>query len=201
MPKNILRFMTPWSRARSEKLHIPALSQAGLDPALEIALTPPGAPHLDALKGASGARRPAVAISRTVPMILNQRDQWDHEGVDRSALLPARGQAGLGQYRHRKSTPVAESDAGTRSNYTDLVVQTSGFPSAVSVTHGTAHLALYDQAMWDKITRLTQTARARSSGLQYAAQSSSRRRRLKPIRQTTRTRRAPSPARIIPYLR
>src|SRR3984893_14553466 len=48
--------------------------------AVESALTPPGATHLDALR-----KRLALAPRRrdfkTVPMILDHREQWDHEAL------------------------------------------------------------------------------------------------------------------------
>ena len=48
--------------------------------AVESALTPPGATHLDALKKRL-AQAPRRRDFKTVPMILNHREQWDHEAL------------------------------------------------------------------------------------------------------------------------
>src|ERR1700716_3104409 len=59
------------------------LAAAGAKPAAaaaESALTPPGATHLDALK----KRLAQASRSRdfkTVPMILNNQEQWDHQAL------------------------------------------------------------------------------------------------------------------------
>jgi hypothetical protein len=61
--------------------------------AAESALTPPGATYLDVLR-----QRLALAPRRrdfkTVPMILNHQDQWDHEALTEAlAYRPAPRQA------------------------------------------------------------------------------------------------------------
>src|ERR1700687_4492948 len=48
--------------------------------AVESALTPPGATHLDALNKRL-ARAPRRRDFKTVPMILNNPAQWDHEAL------------------------------------------------------------------------------------------------------------------------
>src|SRR5258707_7167675 len=48
--------------------------------AVESALTPPGATHLDALKKRL-AQAPRRRDFKTVPMILNHQEQWDHEAL------------------------------------------------------------------------------------------------------------------------
>jgi hypothetical protein len=48
--------------------------------AVESALTPPGATHLDALKKRL-AQAPRRRDFKTVPMILNNPEQWDHEAL------------------------------------------------------------------------------------------------------------------------
>src|SRR5882757_3403020 len=48
--------------------------------AVESALTPPGATHLDALKTRL-AQAPRRRDFKTVPMILNNPEQWDHEAL------------------------------------------------------------------------------------------------------------------------
>jgi hypothetical protein len=113
--------------------------------ATEPALTPPGATYLDVLR-----KRLALAPRRrdfkTVPMILNHQDQWDHEALTEVlAYRPAPRQAWdvtviggpwLNLMRNALNSQIWSF------KHADFL--------AVSVTHGTAQLALYDQAMWDK---------------------------------------------------
>jgi hypothetical protein len=82
----------------------------------------------------------------TVPMILNNPEQWDHEAL--TEVL---------SYRAAPKQAWDSTDIGIP--WLDLIRNTLNteiwsfkHPDflAVSVTHGTAHLALYDQAMWDK---------------------------------------------------
>src|SRR5260221_13540251 len=47
---------------------------------VEYALTPPGATHLDALKKRL-AKAPRRRDFKTVPMILDHPEQWDHEAL------------------------------------------------------------------------------------------------------------------------
>jgi len=120
--------------------------------AVESALMPPGATHLDALKKRL-AQAPRRRDFKTVPMILSNPAQWDHEALTEVLSYRPVAQAGLGQYRHRRS--LAEPDAQHRSIRQIWSFKHPDF-LAVSVTHGTADLALYDQAIWDKyqLTRL-----------------------------------------------
>jgi hypothetical protein len=120
--------------------------------ATEPALTPPGATYLDVLR-----KRLALAPRRrdfkTVPMILNHQDQWDYEALTEVlAYRPTPRQAWdvtviggpwLNLMRNALNSQIWSF------NHADFL--------AVSVTHGTAQLALYDQAMWDKY-RLTSLA-------------------------------------------
>ena len=121
------------------------------DPAVESALTPPGATHLDALKGRL-AQAPRRRDFRTVPMILNQRDQWDHEAL--TEVLSYRPVA----KQVWDNTDIGSPWLNLMRNALNSQIWSFKHPDflAVSVTHGTAHLALYDQAMWDKyqLTRL-----------------------------------------------
>ncbi len=113
--------------------------------AVESALTPPGATHLDALK-----KRLALAPRRrdfkTVPMILNDPEQWDHEALTEVLSYQPTPRQGW------DSTDIGIPWLSLIRN--TLNTQIWSFKHAdflaVSVTHGTAHLALYDQAMWDK---------------------------------------------------
>jgi intracellular sulfur oxidation DsrE/DsrF family protein len=118
---------------------------------VEPALTPPGATHLDALKKRL-AQAPRRRDFKTVPMILNHPEQWDHEALTEVLSYRAEpkqawdgidiGIPWLDLIRNTLNTEIWSF------NHPDFL--------AVSVTHGTADLALYDQAMWDKyqLTRL-----------------------------------------------
>lgn len=113
--------------------------------AAESALTPPGATYLDVLR-----KRLALAPRRrdfkTVPMILNHQDQWDHEALTEVlAYRPTPRQAW-------DNTDISGPWLNLMRNA--LNSQIWSFKHAdflvVSVTHGTAQLTLYDQAAWDK---------------------------------------------------
>src|ERR1700730_10051395 len=119
--------------------------------AVESTLTPPGATHLDALKKRL-AQAPRRRDFKTVPMILDDPEQWDHEAL--TEVLPYR------PVPQQAWDSMAIGIPWLDLMRTTLNTQIWSFKHpdylAVSVTHGTAHLALYDQAMWDKyqLTRL-----------------------------------------------
>ncbi len=119
--------------------------------AVESALTPPGAAHLDTLMKRL-AQAPRRRDFKTVPMILNHPEQWDHEAL--TEVL---------SYRPTPKQAWDSIDIGIPwlsmiRNTLNTEIWSFKHPDflAVSVTHGTAHLALYDQATWDKyqLTRL-----------------------------------------------
>ncbi len=86
-------------------------------------LTPAGATHLDALMKRL-AQAPRRRDFKTVPMILDHPDQWDHEALTEVlSYQPAAKQAW-------DNTDIAGP--------------------WLNMTHGTADLALYDQTIWDK---------------------------------------------------
>jgi hypothetical protein len=130
------------------------LVSAGLKPAaaaVESALTPPGATHLDAFKKRL-AQAPRRRDFKTVPMILNNQEQWDQEALTavlsyRPALKQAWDNTGIGGPWLNLMRNALNSQIWS-FKHPDFL--------AVSVTHGTAQLALYDQAVWDKyqLTRL-----------------------------------------------
>src|ERR1700752_2473534 len=130
------------------------LASAGAKPAaatVESALTPPGATHLDALKKRL-AQAPRRRDFKTVPMILNNPEQWDHEALTEVlSYQPAPKQAW-------DTTDIGGPWLSVIRNALNTEIWSFKHPDflAVSVTHGTAHLALSDQAMWDKyqLTRL-----------------------------------------------
>jgi hypothetical protein len=113
--------------------------------ALPSSLTPRDAGQLNALM-----RRLVEAPRRRdfkfVPMILTNPEQWDHEAL--SAILaypPTPKQAW-------DCTDIAGHWLGEIRNALNGQIWSFNHPDflAVSATHGTANLALYDQAMWDK---------------------------------------------------
>src|ERR1700681_3800950 len=119
--------------------------------AVESALTPPGATQLEALKKRI-AQAPRRRDFKTVPMILNDQEQWDHEALTEVlSYRPAPRQAW-------DNTDIAGPWLNLMRNALNSQIWSFKHPDflAVSVTHGTAQLALYDQAVWDKyqLTRL-----------------------------------------------
>jgi hypothetical protein len=130
------------------------LVSAGLKPAaaaVESALTPPGATHLDTLKKRL-AQAPRRRDFKTVPMILNHQEQWDQEALTEVlSYRPAPRQVW-------DNTDIAGPWLNLMRNALNSQIWSFRHPDflAVSVTHGTAQLALYDQAVWDKyqLTRL-----------------------------------------------
>src|SRR3979411_1431505 len=118
---------------------------------VDSALMPPGATHLDALK-VRLAQAPRRRDFRTVPMILDHQEQWDHEALTHVlSYRPAPRQA-------RDNTKIASPWLNFMRNSLNSQIWSFKHPDflTVSVTHGTAQLALYDQTMWDKyqLTRL-----------------------------------------------
>jgi intracellular sulfur oxidation DsrE/DsrF family protein len=120
--------------------------------AVEPALMPPGATHLEALKKRL-AQAPRRRDFKTVPMILDHREQWDDEALTEVlSYQPVPKQVW-------DNTDIAGPWLNFMRNALNTQIWSFKRPDflTVSVTHGTALLALYDQAMWDKY-RLTQLA-------------------------------------------
>jgi hypothetical protein len=118
---------------------------------VESALTPPGATRLDALKKRL-ALAPRRRAFKTAPMILDRQEQWDHEALTEVlSYRPAPRQAW-------DNTDIGGPWLNLMRNALNSQIWSFKHPDflAVSVTHGTAQLALYDQAMWHKyqLTRL-----------------------------------------------
>jgi hypothetical protein len=113
--------------------------------AVESALTPPGATHLDALKKRL-ATAPRRRDFKTVPMILNDPKQWDHEALTEVLSY------GAAQRQVWDNTAIGGPWLNLMRNALNSQIWSFKHPDflAVSVTHGTAQLALFDQAMWDK---------------------------------------------------
>jgi hypothetical protein len=92
------------------------------------------------------ARAPRRRDFKTVPMILDDPDQWDHEAL--SAVL-----AYASPYKQVwDNTDIAGPWLNLMRNSLNVQVWSFKHPEflVVSTTHGTANLALYDQAAWDK---------------------------------------------------
>src|ERR1700675_2697729 len=131
------------------------LASAGTRPAaagVESALTAPGAMPLDAWRRRL-AQAPRRRDFKTVPMILNNPEQWDHEALtDVLSHGPAPRQVW-------DNTEIGGPWLNLMRNALNTQIWSFKHPDflTVSVTHGSALLALYDQATWDKY-RLTQLA-------------------------------------------
>jgi hypothetical protein len=130
------------------------LASARAEPAtaaVESALTPPGATQLDALKKRM-AQAPRRRDFKTVPMILDHPEQWDHEAL--TEVLSYRA----AQRQAWDNTNIGGPWLNLMRNALNSQIWSFKHPDflAVSVTHGTAQLALYHQAIWDKyqLTRL-----------------------------------------------
>ena len=118
---------------------------AGALPALSQALTPGDAGQLNALMQRL-AKAPRRRDFKSVPMILTNPEQWDHEALSEIlAYKPVPKQAW-------DSTDIGGPWLNMIRNALNAQIWSFKHADflAVSVTHGTANLALYDQAMWDK---------------------------------------------------
>src|SRR5229473_297195 len=107
--------------------------------AVGSALTPPGATHLEALKTRL-AQAPRRRDFKTVPMILNNPEQWDHEALTEVlSYTPVPKQAW-------DSIDIGGPWLSLMRNTLNTQIWSFKHPDflAVSVTHGTALLALYD---------------------------------------------------------
>jgi hypothetical protein len=108
-------------------------------------LVPNGAAALtDLMKRISAA--PRRRDFKTVPMILNNPEQWDQEALSEIlAYKPDTKQAW-------DNTDIGGPWLSVMRNSLNAQIWSFGHPDflVVSATHGSAQLALYDQAMWDK---------------------------------------------------
>jgi intracellular sulfur oxidation DsrE/DsrF family protein len=92
------------------------------------------------------AAAPRRRSFKTVPMILNNLDQWDHEALSEVlAYKPATKQAW-------DNSDIGGPWLSLMRNTLNVQSWSFGHPDflVVSETRGTAQMALYDQAMWDK---------------------------------------------------
>jgi hypothetical protein len=124
------------------------LAKAGAESgtaAVESALTPPGATHLDALKKRL-AQAPRRRDFKTVPMILNHQDEWDYQALTEVFSYQSAPRQAW------DNTDIGGPWLNLMRNALNSQIWSFKHPDflAVSVTHGTAQLALYDPVMWDK---------------------------------------------------
>lgn len=82
----------------------------------------------------------------TVPFMIDRRELWDHEAAD--LLLAYRGS----RRQMWESSDIAAPWLNLMREAINGQVFAHGHPDflAVAAVHGTAHLALFDQAMWDR---------------------------------------------------
>jgi len=92
------------------------------------------------------SRAPRRRDFETVPMILNDPTQWDHAAL--SEVIAYRG----APKQVWDNTGIASPWLNLMRNALNAQVWSFGHPDflAVSATHGTAHLALFELAMWEK---------------------------------------------------
>jgi hypothetical protein len=113
---------------------------AAIDPRLPV-----GAPTLDVLTKRLAAL-PRRRDFKAVPMILERRDQWDAEALD--AVLHYTGSP----KQSWDNTDINGPWLNVMRNSMNAEVWSFRHPDflCVSATHGSAQLALYDDAMWEK---------------------------------------------------
>jgi hypothetical protein len=117
----------------------------GVASAGEPSLLLPGAKSLEDLT-ARLSRAPRRRDFKTVPMILNDPKQWDHAAL--SAVIAYRG----APKQVWDNTGIASPWLNTMRNSLNTQVWSFGRPDflVLSATHGTAQLALFGPAMWEK---------------------------------------------------
>ena len=117
----------------------------GVASAAEPSLLPPEAKSLEELT-ARLSRAPRRRDFKTVPMILNDPDQWDH-----SALSDAIAYRGAPK-QVWDNTGIASPWLDAMRNSLNTHVWSFRHPDflVVSATHGAAELALFGPAMWEK---------------------------------------------------
>ena len=122
-----------------------AAQHDGAARAAEPSLLPPGAKSLEELT-ARLSRAPRRRDFKTVPMILNDSDQWDHAAL--SEVIAYRG----APKQVWDNTDIASPWLNFMRNSLNAQIWSFRHPDflVVSATHGTAHLALFEPAMWQK---------------------------------------------------
>jgi hypothetical protein len=134
------------ARRQSLKAFALALVAAGtMGAAPEEAALPRGAKSLEALTRQLAAL-PRRRDFKSVPMILDKREQWDAEALD--AVIHYAG----GPKQSWDNTDLTGPWLNTMRNAMNTEIWGFKHPDflCVSATHGSAHLALYDDATWEK---------------------------------------------------
>lgn len=125
-----------------------------------------GGGRLKALIGAL-ARAPRHRDFKEVPMILTSPAQWDHEAL--ALLTHYRG----GPKQVWDNTAIDSPWLNLMRNSLNAQIWAFKHPDflVVSATHGTAHLALYDETLWEKygLAKLTGGKFARNTLLDVPA--------------------------------
>jgi hypothetical protein len=123
---------------------ITSATRANAEPG-NAAWMPSGAKTLAALSTAL-AKAPRRRDFKSVPMILTQREQWDYEALD--AIIAYAG----GPKQAFDNTELDGPWLNLMRNSMNAQVWSWKHPDflCVSATHGTAHLALYDDYIWTK---------------------------------------------------
>jgi hypothetical protein len=108
-------------------------------------LIPAGAHSLDMLKGEL-EKAPRRRDFTSVPMILDNRDQWDAEALD--AVLAYAG----GPRQSWDNTDLTGPWLNVMRNAMNVEIWGFKHPDflCVSATHGSAQLVLYDEFIWEK---------------------------------------------------
>src|ERR1700741_2360281 len=122
-----------------------ALAAGPSDATTPEPIIPPGARELSELMERLG-RAPRRRDFKTVPMILDRPDFWDDQAL--KEIIAYRG----ARKQVWDKTNLAGPWLNLMRNSINAQIFSFGHKDflAVSATHGTAHLALLDQAMWDK---------------------------------------------------
>ncbi len=117
----------------------------GVASAAEPSLLPPEAKSLEELT-ARLSRTPRRRDFKTVPMVLNDPNQWDHAAL--SEVIAYRG----APKQVWDNTGIAGPWLDAMRNSLNTQVWSFGHPDflVVSATHGTAGLALFGPTMWEK---------------------------------------------------
>jgi hypothetical protein len=117
----------------------------GVANAAEPSLLPPEAKSLEELT-ARLSRAPRRRDFTTVPMILNDPNQWDRAAL--SEVISYRG----APKQVWDNTGIASPWLNDMRNSLNTQVWSFSHPDflVVSATHGTAHLALFGPAIWEK---------------------------------------------------
>ena len=152
------------------------IASVALDPFVSASAQPAGAPLPPLIESGSGhlkalitalEKAPRRRDFKEVPMILTTPGQWDHEAL--ALLTHYRG----GPKQVWDNTAIDSPWLNLMRNSLNAQIWAFRHPDflVVSATHGTAHLALYDQHLWDKygLAKLTAGKFARNTLLDVPA--------------------------------